>query len=207
MNDYMGIPDILNQLYNTLLPFAGLIFVLGPLCLAFRKAGVFIGLGVGCIVNSILWDTLDKIPFLSGLAENPTVFLIVAIVILAIFAGIGLTAVVVLAFLFSSIGGLLLSVYLFGFSTWTVIGGFVGGLIWLYGISLLIKKVAEKVKGESKKMIRVEYRPEKREIGICPNCGAEVQAGNKFCSSCGLNLEHAKNRTKKVVKKKWWSLH
>ena len=192
----MGIPDILSQLYNTLLPFAGLILVLGPLCLAFRKAGVFIGLGVGCIVNSILWDALGKIPFLSGLAGNPTVFLIIAIVILVIFAGIGLAAVVVLAVLFSSIGGLLLSIYLFGFNTWTVIGGFVGGLIWLYGIGLVIKKIADKVKGMDEK-IKAGYSSERRKIGLCPKCGAEVEIENKFCSSCGANLRHVGERNQK----------
>ncbi len=188
----MGIPDILSQLYNTLVPFAGLLLILGPLCLMFRKVGVFIGLGVGCLVNLALWDALDKIPFLSSLAENPQMFLIIAIVILVIFGGIGLTAIVVLAVLFSSIGGLLLSIYLFGFSTWTIIGGFVGGLIWLYGIGLSIRKIAEKVQGKGKKIIRFEYRHEKRKTRHCPECGAEVDVENKFCSSCGANLEHAK---------------
>lgn len=204
MNDHMGI-DSISQLYEMLVPFAGLILVLGPLCLAFRKAGFFIGLGVGCIVNLILWSTSDKIPFLSGLVENSQIFLIMAIVILVIFGGIGLTAVVGLAVLSSSIGGLLLSTSLFGFNTWTIIGGFVAGLIWLYGTSLFIRKIGkigEKVKKVGEK-ITVEYRPERRKIRYrhCPECGAEVEAENKFCSSCGIDLGYAEEEVK-IVKKK-----
>ncbi len=32
----------------------------------------------------------------------------------------------------------------------------------------------------------------KRKAGFCPNCGAPVQVGDKFCPSCGTALRHEK---------------
>jgi len=45
--------------------------------------------------------------------------------------------------------------------------------------------------------IKAGYSSERRKIGLCPKCGAEVEIENKFCSSCGANLRHVGERNQK----------
>jgi len=195
-----SIKGILTQLQSVLFPFAGLLFVLGPICLAFRKAGVFIGLGIGVLIDLVVWlawsSLSEAIPMLPSLAENWLIFLIFSIVTIAVFAGIGFFAGVGLAVLFSGIGGALLSCYVFAFNPWAIIGGFVAGIVWLYATNRLITKITEKKKEVIKPAPPLPSPPTYPPTALpspaipqtCPSCGAEITPEVVYCPTCGQRI-------------------
>jgi len=195
-----SIIGILTQFHSVLFPFAGLLFVLGPICLAFRKAGVFIGLGIGVLIDLVVWlawsSLSEAIPMLPSLAEYWYMFLIFSVSTIAVFAGIGFFAGVGLAVLFSGIGGALLSCYVLGFNPWAIIGGFVAGIVWLYATNRLIAKITEKKKEEMKlaptlpsPLTYPSIAPSPPTMQqTCPSCGAEVKSEMAYCPNCGQKI-------------------
>ncbi|MCK4320890.1 hypothetical protein KAW11_04660, partial [Candidatus Bathyarchaeota archaeon] len=179
-----SIEEILTRFRFVLFPVAGLLFILGPICLAFRKAGIFIGLGIGVLIDLVVWlawsSLSEAIPMLPSLAEYWYIFLIFSVSTIAVFAGIGFFAGVGLAVLFSGIGGALLSCYVFGFNPWAIIGGFVAGIVWLYATNRLIAKITEKKKEEMKLAPTLPSPPTYPSIApspptmqqTCPSCRA-----------------------------------
>lgn len=51
------------------------------------------------------------------------------------------------------------------------------------------QKKAAKVQAPTKEQLRQEMRPAHDEPKLCPSCGAELNAGARFCKSCGAKLD------------------
>lgn len=195
-----SIEEILTRFRSVLFPVAGLLFILGPICLAFRKAGIFIGLGIGVLIDLVVWlawsSLSETIPMIPSLAEYWYIFLVFSIVTIAVFAGIGFFAGVGLAVLFSGIGGALLGCYVFLFDPWAIIGGFVAGIVWLYVINRLIAKITEKKKEVIKPAPPLPSPPTYPPTALpspaipqtCPSCGAEITPEVVYCPTCGQRI-------------------
>ncbi|MCK4474748.1 50S ribosomal protein L32, partial [Candidatus Bathyarchaeota archaeon] len=195
-----SIEEILTRFRSVLFPVAGLLFILGPICLAFRKAGIFIGLGIGVLIDLVVWlawsSLSETIPMIPSLAEYWYIFLVFSIVTIAVFAGIGFFAGVGLAVLFSGIGGALLGCYVFSFNPWAIIGGFVAGIVWLYVINRLIAKITEKKKEVIKPAPPLPSPPTYPPTAppppaipqTCPSCGAEITPELVYCPTCGQRI-------------------
>lgn len=199
--EFLELPEfikgILTRFHSVLFPLSGLLFILGPICLAFKKAGVFIGLGIGVLIDLVIWlvwSTLSEaIPMIPGPTEYWYIFLVLSTVIVAVFVGIGFFAGVGLAVLFSGIGGALLSCYVFSFDPWAIIGGFIAAIVWLYATNRLIAKITEK----KKEVVKPAPPPPPPAYPLtasqaipqaCPNCGAEIKPDMVYCPRCGQRI-------------------